>query len=194
MWTQNLFSSYGLWLLVSLFLLQDWKGQPQEGRDVEKTWALADIIELPVVGHWSPPSLEFWICRIMNFSQSLSHLVRFSIICIRNHFEWYREFSGYKGVFVLEGGFLARGTVGCSIMSLSYLLGLSLPVSLLTCSGWSWSTWWGLNTSSWEGMENDPDQTVNSEFLFGAFNLHWNGKVVIYWFIFNQLMFYSFSS
>lgn len=30
----------------------------------------------------------------------------------------------------------------------------------------------GLNAYSWEGMENDPDQTGNSKFLFCAFNLH----------------------
>ena len=29
-----------------------------------------------------------------------------------------------------------------------------------------------LNMSSWVGLENDPSQTVNSEFLFLAFNLH----------------------
>lgn len=57
------------------------------------------------------------------------------------------------------------------IVSVSHLVGLGLPVAFGAVQDGAQAAGGGSRRSSWEGVDDDPDETVNSEFLFGAFNL-----------------------
>lgn len=185
MWTKDLFSDYlYLWLLVSLTIAAtDWRGQPWKGR----LWE-----ELGPCGlHWvadavrrSPPYLELWICDVKNFPVFKPFVWIFHYLQQKASWMMGRSSGSSMGTKVsLSCWEISSHRAHGQQHHVSYLTGLGLPVSLKLKDGVE-AAGGGLDTYSWEGVENDPDQTINSEFFFWAFNLHWNGKAVTYWFIY----------
>ena len=87
MWTKNLSLNCRPLHYLYLWPLQlwVWRGEPWKGREMERTWKLADIIKLLVVVLRVASYLEFWVREIMNFPQYLGHLVTFCITYSRNH-------------------------------------------------------------------------------------------------------------
>lgn len=79
--------------------------------------------------------------------------------------------QGHKGVFVFLDDFQSQGSWAAASCLLPRKAGApNFPSDL--CRVGAEATGGGLDTYSWEGLENNPDQTINSEFLFWAFNLH----------------------